>query len=421
MGFALAALDVHSDIKVPFRGIPDGFAGSTVSMCHKTRHVIIPDAAGNITFAVLPTLPASLWVFAGITTWTSTPGGPEGFSGTNHVVNVTQLGNLDWAGVPCNFWCNATDAAIRTMQNNLSGATNTPAFINATNGMAAARFAGLGFEVKPTGVLANTTGIVATGRGSFRLKPNLSCISSGDHTNQLPAQFLDGLPNTFQSVLALEDSKECTVGDGAYVMCSTGRSKDRWGFVDFQESMQSTWTSLLGGTVVPFMDSTWLTNTPLLVSNSGITPVTARPNFDNFFIADYSAPDTTVYGFVGSVVASDSLGFAIYCAAGLPTNFSIEVDVLANVEYLPQSESPYVELATPALPLNQALLDEVEAASQRLPVCVGYRENSSGSFTRTVLSLLSGGLQFVSRLRIPIVSTGAQLAYELQRFLNISG
>lgn len=416
-GFVMAALDPFCDEEYPMLGVPDGYPGRSITMKHRTN-TVITTIDGTIVFCILPTLPASLWVYSGQFAWGDIGGG------NNFSVQTLSTGNVDWFGVPHNAWSGYTAGALRNLKASI--ATNTPlqdTLINDSGlsgpafGGLRARFIGNAFEARPTGTVLSTTGQAAVGRAEINFATGGDFfINSGDQNNVIAARSLEGVPTSFQGVAALEGSRLMTILDGAYVVAGGNGARDRWEFEDFVRQTQCTYPSAAGPNVNNPADYVWLTNAPN-VRPPGIA--VARPTYENFFIGSTTGPDTTTPGYVGSVFTGSNLGACVYWAQGLPSGYSLEVEVVSVVEYQLRPDVPLYETTCRGLPMDEDLLDEVEAASQKLPVVVGYRENGDGSFTRAVLGAFQWGLSFVSNMSIPVVSSVAQLGLDLGRLLNV--
>jgi len=404
MGFALAVLDPMCDNRLPFLGIPDGYAGNTCAFTNRTNFVVTPDPSGRITFAMIPSFPSQVFVFAGTTVWSDTS--PTGF-GTIHPV-VALSTNNDWLGLPCNTWASSLDTAINTMQVDRLTGTNVPVFINETISGSKARFAGLSFEVRPTGTILNTTGRAVVARGPIRTGKATASAVNG--TDIIPFMFLNGVPNNFNDAMHVPGARQCTILDGSYTVAVGDQSEDRWDFDDF---LPSTILKTGAGFNV-FTDAYWYSNAPGNLPNE--TAVQLQPQFSNWFHFDTNHPS----GFVGSTFLSNKAGYIVYAAEGLPAGYGMEVECIATSEIVPETGSVFIEATSRSLPRNAAILAEVTKVQAMVPMCASYRDNDSGEWTKRILSLLSGGLQFVARLGLPVVSNVAALGHELGKmFLNM--
>lgn len=422
--FAKAVLDPLSDVRRGFMGIPDGYAGTTLKTCFRTVVTITPDSSGLITLCVLPTYPAQLWVFAGQVGWTSTPGASG--MGTLHSYAAsggTPTSSQDWYGIPCASAAGEVDRALQTAKGVITSGTANPVLINAVTQFNKMRFAGIGLSVKPTGGLATVTGQAALARGSFRLGHDVGLLETAPAIHQFPFRYLSGIPHRLQQVAGMPEAKTCAVIDGAISAAVGDQTDDRW---DFSEVVQQTFAQLkspaAANRFVNQYDNVWLSDVTMTGMSAFVTnqAFAARPLGNNFYIPDQVFPeDTPSDATAGTIFVTDQLGYMVYTAQGLPANFPLEVEVCATAEATTAPNSSYREFTTHALPLDENLLEVVAQAQAQLPVCADYRDNMSGAWSNMVLNILKGGLSFLGRLRIPVVSSASKLSVEIGKMLNL--
>lgn len=417
-GFFNAALDLFCDERSPFYGVPDGTDARTVCMVHRTNFILTPDAGGNISVALMPFLPATAYVGAGNTTWVG--------GGVPHQIHCDLPASgaaTTWMGIPNNDLAGPTDLALLNLRGVLGTTNPATVFINALTLARKARIAGIGCEVAYEGAPLNATGRIAVGHTPLTLDNNgcsLRTADMGGFASQ-GAVGVNSIPNTYQSVMMLEDSRNFNVLDGVMVQARFAEAgEDTFEFDEFHTPRWNNYQS--GGvqnsnirvdTLIPFSGP---------VSSDGVA-ISGTGSGDVFLIGDNTAPSSPNAGVLGVNLISERIQPVAIIATGMQSSASLRFTIKTAVEYQVAPGSIWQAFAQPGLQRDDRMLRLVSLASRKAPVAAPVSHNASGEYTGRLIggidTLLGTGSALARRAGFGDVATGMGLVNGFLRGVGV--